>query len=219
MATYSKSAKYYSSVTSVARQCPIFVNGSGATGDVNKVTITASFRGGTNSSTATTYSFTAYLFKTFTGSSSYWSKRYENSAYPDCSVIYQYPQNTSYYVKTSYLSDILGSITSSVTLSYQSSKTVTLTFNREDLTTLGKDVSNWYNAVGLAIICSDTNLNWTASGTSTQTITYGEATSNQVYYCTGNTYQKCEVYYCTGTRYVLVSPKYCNGYTYLDVGG
>ena len=129
---------------------------SNLSGTISSVDLKYNLRVGTNAN----FTYTIYLFKTLTVNSSYWNDRGD--------YWYNYPlasTPTSQYFKASYASNILAtlSVTEKVTTG---AKTKTIT----TFTDYGKDAANWNGTVYLGIVCSDTDLYWGNSTTSTLSI-------------------------------------------------
>lgn len=201
--SYSGGKTYSENTTSTLREVPLFKNFPSYTGSAKSVDVATTFR--VNSTT--TYTFTVYLFKTFTYDSSYWQERSSDTGY-DYSCFYQYPNNTSRYFTPSMVSDILASKTITQSIS-TGDHTLSL-----DLTAFGKDLSNWAGDVYMAIDATG-SLYWGNGSVSTITIERG---SGIIKYCTNGSFVDCEVYYGVDGNWAPMQLYYGTDGSYVELG-
>ena len=189
----------YDGTTNVAREVPMIKNFPLAKGKAQTVKVQTTISA---SSDDNTNSYTMYLFKTFNYAGD-WDERTDN--------MYQYPNNGSYYVKTSYIADVLASASFTEKIA-GSVVTKTLT-----LTDYGKEVENWAGTVYLAIVkTTDAAMYWGNGKTSTIILEYNNGI---IKYATGGEFVDCEVYLATDGSFQQVQPYFGADGAFKEIGG
>ena len=185
------------------REFPYLTGFPSLTGAVTSVSLSGYVRFNSDVTSATVY---PVIFKTFT----------IPTTWVDESTRYrQNTNNGDYYITVQnwriYCSnDLINCAEKTISYSNTGNQAFSFTFTGSEITTLGKDLSNWTDGkLIIGLLPEKTGINWGNNTSFTLTVNYDAGSI--VYYYDGSSWVKTIPYYYTGSEWKACQAYYYNG--------